>query len=219
MKRAIFLLMLCPAAALASWTDEHANTMDWSHYDSQWQIAGNAREISMERVGFSVTEPYTDWFYSGLRIGYEELVIENDPETAGLHPNGGYLGVLVGSRLFDSEHFEINAQFGYTYHRLEDEEQDREFTGKWAVLDGRLSMAVKFWRLRFTAGAYREDTDGDQTFSGLATMTRPIEGVAGEEDGFFGGIDFYTDSNGGRIGINYQSGAREGYMLTFSREF
>lgn len=211
------LLCLLPATAAATWTDEHASALDWQRYDGQWVIDGATRDVSVDALGVSVTEPYSDWLYSGLLIGFEELSIAGDPAFAGLNPNGGYLAVLLGSRLFDSEHFELNMQLGYSYHRLEDDEAGRELTGKWAVADGRLSAAVKFWRLRFSAGAYAQSVDGDLVFSGVLPETRRFESL--DDGGAFGGIDFYVDNHGGRIGLQYQTGAREGYMLTFAREF
>lgn len=214
------LLLLMPATAFATWGIERGSALDWSRYDTQWQLEGAAtpQMTSIDRLGFTVTEPAGSWFYSGLSFGYMEFHQPDNAALAGLSPNGGYLGIVLGSRLWENDYFQINAQLDYTYHRLEDDASGREVKLSWTTTTGRLGFAFDVWRIRFSVGAYQSSVDGEQEFSGTLTTTTAFE-LAEEDTGLYGGLGFYTDDNGGRISLHYQSGAREGYMLTFSRGF
>lgn len=213
------LLLLAPATASATWGIERGSALDWGRYDTEWQLEGAAgpQMSSIDKLGFTVTEPAGRLFYSGLTFGYMEFDQPDSVALAGLSPNGGYLGVVLGSRLWQNEFFEINAQLDYTYHRLEDDATGRELELKWTTTTGRLGFAFKIWRLRFSAGAYKSSVDGEQIFTGTTTSTTEFELV--EDTGIYGGLGLFVDENGGRVSLHYQNGAREGYMLTFSRGF
>lgn len=212
-------LLLLPATAFAGWGIQSGSTMDWSRYDTEFQLEGAAGPMatSIDRLGFTVTEPANRLFYSGLTFGYMELDQPTNTALAGLSPNGGYVGLIIGSRLWENDYFGINAQVNYTYHRLEDAASGRDLTLKWSSTTGRLGFSFKVWRLRFSAGGYKSSVDGEQVLTGTVTSTTNFELV--EDSGIYGGIGFYTDENGGQISLHYQNGAREGLMLVFSRGF
>lgn len=219
----LVLLLFMPATAFATWGTEDSLALNWSRYDTQWQLEDESAPqlTNIDRLSLTETEPLNNWLYAGVSVGYVEVRQPGTIASAGSSPHGFSWGVMLGSRIWENDYFAINAQINYTYHWLENNIDLRELEFKWATMTGRLGVAFNVWHLRFSLGTYQSAVDGtlglSPTITQVARMTT-FE-MAEKDTGIYGGMGLVVGENGGRVSLHYQNGAREGYMLTFSRGF
>lgn len=219
MKRLLLpAILLAPLSAQAGWNEIDAASLDYNRYDTIFNTEGDPHETRVTTLGLTLVEPAYRWVYGGLRFGYLDVSQDGNPATAGTNMNGGYFGVLLGVPFVDTDHFELTAQVEYNIYLARDEIDTQDTELEWTDAVGRLGAAFKYGTVRISAGAFQHYIDGEQVRSGAVNDTARFEHDEDDANGTYAGIEFYLDRTG-RIGIHAEQGARDGVMLTFTREF
>ena len=219
MRRLLTLLfILLPLEAGAQDLDNEllGIRLDWSRYDTALILDETAHETRITHVVVMLNEPLGQHLYSGLRLGYVDISQNDNPAVAGLDVSGNSLGIRLGAFLMHNDAIDLILQGDYDYLRTNGEEEDQEVDFDWTQTNIQLAATLKLGWVRLFGSRYRYNIDGDQKLRGTINSTTRFDQA--KNTGTSVGIEFQVDPTG-YIGIHTESGAREGTVLTFVREF
>ncbi|RMG50916.1 MAG: hypothetical protein D6717_13355 [Gammaproteobacteria bacterium] len=182
---------------------------------SSWNSDDRTYDVRVDEVGFRWIERFSNGIGAGLRLGYSGISDNGRPELAGISQNGGHLGLVVNAVPLQAGAFSLTTLMDATYRMTSGSNSQRKVENDWATLTAGLSGHLRMNSVRLSLGADYQVVSGTERISGDINSTRhfsadqPLTGTAG--------IDLLV--GGGRIGLHGETGGRNSYSLTFSRDF
>ena len=186
------------------------------HYDTDLDHNGETFDTTIDKVGIRFFEQTGRYVQGGLTLGWLQLSQDDNPTMQGVSPWGGFLGVALRSDPVDSHRTRVRAQAEYAYHVLDDDSETQDTELEWHQATLELAGTLKFSQLHLTLGGRSRWIDGEETASGTITQNRSLKQDT-EASGYIG-LDLIVQETS-RLGIYGETGAREGFTLSFGRRF
>ena len=191
-------------------------TLLLQRFETDLNFDNSVIESRYNKVGLIVYEPSYSSFQPGLQVGAVEINQNNNPVTAGINPNGNYLGILFRSLLYDGHPLGLQLEGSYAYYAADKVMNNQEINLKWHELIFNIQATLSYDNFYIALGGYSQLLDGDETAFGTITQTRQFN--ENEKSGMHFELQYWVDATG-KIGILVDSGGRQGIGLVFTREF
>ena len=191
-------------------------SIDLGSYHTDLAYADGAHRADISQYGIIYIQPAAPDVGFGLRGGYMTAGID----SAVLNPLGDGYGPFLG--LFFlwqpvlGNYWGLDARIAYTWHDMSYRGANQQADASWYTSYALLGPAVRLGRWRLAAGGYWQHISGSETDSG--TVNGRLDFSAARSTGAYLGFAYYLDQTGS-VGIYTLSGARQGFMLVFKREF
>lgn len=170
----------------------------------------------IDKVSLTLHEPLNNYNQAGLTIGYISLSQELNPVLSGVAMKGGFLGVILNSRLYQGNHVGLDAKWSYIYHALDSNVSSTPVTMNWhdfMLMVGVNATIGDYW---FSVGVYGQRITGNEISSAPVSRTTAFSQHAGT--GTYIGVDYYVDRTG-KIGFQFNEDTRSSVKVIFSREY
>ena len=188
-------------------------TVELANFDSDWKFDNGVREAQINSIAFQIEEKTTTGLSVGGGIGYFDVRVVGDSSTDTRKFDGEYLQVYLRQEIRISESISLHGLFNYSYNNGRDNKENDRADIDWNEASLQIDASVRFANFGITPFAAYYDIDGDisdNNGTGVFEMDDPLShGIR---------FDYYTDPTA-FIRIVFQSGARAGGYLTFTRRY
>jgi hypothetical protein len=161
-------------------------------------------------------EAANDWLYLGVSLGLGFDTMEAEPLVFDSDPSGYAAGIFAGARFLEAGGFALTAEARHNRVYNDGESATQTATLDYGETTGRLGALFRWRDLELGAGAYTLRIDGEIDATG--TPTGSADFAETEQSGIYAGARIRIDG-GYALGVKVESGAREGYALTFSTRY
>ncbi|MGH8397108.1 MAG: hypothetical protein ACRETA_02530 [Gammaproteobacteria bacterium] len=190
--------------------------VDLGSYHTDFAYPDGDHRADISRYGINYMQPMAPDVGFGLRGGYMTAGVNNNT----LYPLGdGYgpfLGLFVSWQPMLGNYWSFDSQLAYTWHDMSYSGTNQQADVTWYTTYASAGPVLQLWRWRVSAGGYWQNLSGHETDSGTLNGRQGFS--AARSTGAYLGFVYYLDQSGS-VGIYAFSGARQGFMLVFKREF
>jgi len=180
------------------------------------EVGGVTHELDSQRVALDFAEAANDWLYVGVAVGlaFEQLSTVALVDDA--DPSGYTGGVFVGARFFELGPFALEAEARHQRVYAEGSGTAQDATLRYGETSARLTALFRWRKLELAAGGHTLRVDGEAEATGA--LAGAVEFTEVERSGVHGALRLAIDG-GYALGVRVESGARDGFALTFSTRF
>ncbi|HET7587778.1 MAG TPA: hypothetical protein VFL45_06825 [Gammaproteobacteria bacterium] len=211
--------MLLLTAVPAAHADGLGAAISYARYSTDFEFANAATEnADIDELGLTIGESITPLLDLALQGGYTRLNMDNHPAADGYDLTGRFFGIVARTEpTLIPAVLSLRIEAAYRWHDVDNGRLNGQYDElTWYEASLRVGPVLSVGPVDVSAGGYLEHYDGTEKARGPLAFRRDFS--AGSAGGAFATVALEL-GDGGHIGVYAQSGARQGYGITFSSGF
>ncbi|HET6655493.1 MAG TPA: hypothetical protein VFH57_04540 [Gammaproteobacteria bacterium] len=204
---------------LPAHADDLGAAISYTHYSTDFDFGTPAIEnADVDELGLTIGESITPLFDLALQGGYSNVDLDDHPAADGYDLTGRFFGIVARTEpTLIPALLSLRIQAAYRWHDVDNGRLDHQYDElTWYETALRVGPVLSVGPVDIAAGGYYTHYDGEEEARGPLAFRRDFS--AGSSGGAFASVALEL-GDGGLIGIYAQSGARQGYGITFSTGF
>ena len=192
-------------------------SVDIERYDLDLRFSdGQVIDTTFTFVGAQGWQGFGEHVSGGLRGGFADYDQDNNPLLAGLSPNNFFIGFGFDVHGSKEKRFSPMLRAYFDYADFRDSTTVRHVAIGFFSLTLKAGARVRLGRVQWLFGGVGYAIDGSETIRGDIQSKRNIE--ADKAGGVFTELEFPLGVDGS-FTLGVESGAREGWLISFARDF
>jgi hypothetical protein len=204
------LLALFSGLAHADWSGVAINVSD---SETDWEIGNDLRVARSTEFSFRIEEKTEPGLRVGASIGQVSLRVKRDASASDQNFDTQFLSINLRQPFQLNETWGLFGGMNYKYHLGSDKDEMNEAEISWSEIDFYIGASLELAHIRISPMMYHQSVDGDiddDSGSHDFELDDPISAAIR--------IDYFVEKTA-FVRLEFQTGNREGIVLTFAREY